>query len=77
MIRSLTPLATRGRDRCFRGIPEIKRRLTAHSLRFLRAALATDRRLRGLADPLITRALPLARGLGDLPASRLAFRRHQ
>ena len=67
MIRSLTPLVTRGRDRRFRGMPE----------RFLRATLATDRRLRDLADPLITRALPLARGIGALPASRPSFRRHQ
>jgi hypothetical protein len=44
---------------------------------FLRAALATARRLRDLADPLITRALPLAREVGALPARRPDFRRHQ
>ena len=55
-------------------MPEISRRLTRHPLR---AALATDRRLRDLADPLITRALPLARETGVLPSSRLPFRRHR
>jgi hypothetical protein len=49
---------------------------TGHPLEFLRAALATDRRLRDLADPLITRALPLERETGALPASRPDFRRH-
>jgi hypothetical protein len=57
-------------------MPEISRRLTAYPLGFLRAALATARRRRDLADPLITRALRLARGVGALPASRPFFRMH-
>ena len=77
MIRKLASLATRDRDQHFRGMPEISRRLTGHSLEFLRTALATDHRLRDLADPLITRALPLELETGVLPASRLPFQRQQ
>ena len=58
-------------------MPEILRRLTSRPLEPLRAALATDRRLRDRADPLITRVLPPARETGALPASRPACRKHR
>jgi hypothetical protein len=56
-------------------MPKILRRLTGHPLESLRAALATDRRLRDRVDPLITRALPQVRETGALSASRPVFRR--